>query len=201
MAIGVNGAVQLWGKWKVLMLFLILGEYLLTLGTYTIINSRIQVMVDKEHLGCILNSFKVFQDGMFEIFPLARNHYFVLQKLQQSPGARVSQYLTIDCSHGELGLGLTKSATNAVKVETLEGFVVSSVSCGYGNTLLLIDSSNPMLKNLETIGKVSVVTEKGNKRKGEFDGATSPKKTKGELDSPKRNTANGGSASPVKPKA
>lgn len=51
------------------------------------------------------------------------------------------------CVHGELGHGEGKprSATNAVKVDALEGSKVLSVSCGAGNTVLLLPVGNLQL--------------------------------------------------------
>lgn len=45
--------------------------------------------------------------------------------------------------HGELGHGANKprSATNAVLVDALEGFTVHSVSCGLGQSIMLVDPS------------------------------------------------------------
>jgi alpha-tubulin suppressor-like RCC1 family protein len=62
------------------------------------------------------------------------------------------------CNHGELGHGADrpKSATNAVKVDDLEECTVSSVSCGLGQTLLLVDKGESRLKDLPVIGELSV---------------------------------------------
>ena len=48
------------------------------------------------------------------------------------------------CGMGELGHGANKprSATNAVLVDTMEGFEVLSVAAGFGQTLLIVDSGN-----------------------------------------------------------
>ena len=54
------------------------------------------------------------------------------------------------CNHGELGHGDDKprSATNAVKVDDLEEFKVESVSCGLGQTLLIVDANDSKFSNL-----------------------------------------------------
>lgn len=54
-----------------------------------------------------------------------------------------------NCQTGELGHGESKprSATNAVLVDALEGFVPTHVSCGVGQTLLIVDKSNLYLIN------------------------------------------------------
>ena len=63
---------------------------------------------------------------------------------------------------------------------------------------MLVDSAEPKLKELETIGEAIAVPETL-KRKGESDGASSPKKAKGEVSSPKRKAGEG--SSPTKLKA
>jgi hypothetical protein len=47
------------------------------------------------------------------------------------------------CNSGELGHGANKprSATNAVLVDALEGFETMDVSCGLGQTLLIVNKS------------------------------------------------------------
>ena len=54
------------------------------------------------------------------------------------------------CGNGELGHGADKprSATNAVLVDSLEGFHIQDVSCGYGHTLLLVDRKDPKFEKL-----------------------------------------------------
>jgi hypothetical protein len=56
-----------------------------------------------------------------------------------------------NAQNGELGhgAGKPKSATNAVKVNSLDGAHVFSVSCGVGHTLALVDVADPVLKTLE----------------------------------------------------
>jgi alpha-tubulin suppressor-like RCC1 family protein len=60
------------------------------------------------------------------------------------------------CSHGELGHGKdrSRSATNAVKVDDLEGSKVRTVSCGLGNTVLTISENDVNFKNLEVAGEL-----------------------------------------------
>jgi alpha-tubulin suppressor-like RCC1 family protein len=69
------------------------------------------------------------------------------------------------CAHGELGHGEGKprSATNAVKVEDLEGVEVKSVVCGLGFTLLVVDEAKA--KALPVIGELQSETKKRERSK------------------------------------
>lgn len=53
--------------------------------------------------------------------------------------------------HGE---GKPRSATNAAKVNSLEGVDVISVSAGQGHTLLLVDHADPILKTIDVINEL-----------------------------------------------
>ncbi|KAI8900764.1 regulator of chromosome condensation 1/beta-lactamase-inhibitor protein II [Globomyces pollinis-pini] len=59
------------------------------------------------------------------------------------------------CVHGEMGHGpnRARSATNAVKVDDLEGFRVMGVACGLGNTLLIVDKDDAKFEKLPVLGE------------------------------------------------
>ena len=85
---------------------------------------------------------------------------------------------------GELGHGAGKprSATNACKVDALEGMSVFQVHCGAGHTLLLVDPKDPGLVALEKSAAVAVEAESSGTGKRKAEGAgkagSSSKKTK-----------------------
>jgi alpha-tubulin suppressor-like RCC1 family protein len=87
-----------------------------------------------------------------------------------------------NAQNGELGHGAGKprSATNAVKVDALEGMNVFQVSCGLGHTLLLVDPKDPGLATLEKSAAVSGEEESAGtgKRKAEGAKTGASKKTK-----------------------
>ncbi|KAJ2994565.1 hypothetical protein HDV02_001494 [Globomyces sp. JEL0801] len=55
----------------------------------------------------------------------------------------------------EMGHGpnRARSATNAVKVDDLEGFRVMGVACGLGNTLLIVDKDDAKFEKLPVLGE------------------------------------------------
>jgi hypothetical protein len=67
-----------------------------------------------------------------------------------------------NASNGELGHGADKprSATNAVKVDALEGANVVDVACGLGFTLLLVESCNVLFLSSSVADEVLNELEK-----------------------------------------
>lgn len=64
--------------------------------------------------------------------------------------------------HGE---DRPKSATNAVKVDDLENFKIRGISCGLGQTLIIIDRDDPKFNDLPVIGDLLDLPEKRGRSK------------------------------------
>lgn len=145
-------------------------------------NGKIVEMEDRERLGCTQSIFKGFRAGLFERSDLAVLHYLLLLKPAAFHGDKAVSMESLVFLKLRVGLGegKGKSATNAIKVDRLEGFHVASVSCGLGHTLLLVSRNDPQFAELKVIGgvaeNVAQFTEKVGKRKRETDEVVVKKK-------------------------